>query len=330
MKLFKYDIIRKTRKFLLAQPEIDICKIEHASEFHVKFTDGIVEHWSFRSRYKFSRLRHYAMPDNEFYPFDERYPELRSQFTRNPLYQKEYEKITPHFIVQHKYLDEFKFCNVRIFLHRLAARLAEEGWVEIWYPDKILVRVLEYCRSIDQTQLRADNNTYVEYIAHAIKAQPLLYTMTNVGKMAENIHAAWSRPKLFHVLDKLYRIRTDITRHSIFQMFRRYHYCKIRMGYPLSFAALLADHCPGAIYNEAKLAWVAMACLINDVPFDDPEAPVLVTANPNKITGEYKTEILIGELSSADKKFILKNFTPWAKPQIISIKSDCSQANSGF
>lgn len=71
------------------------------------------------------------------------------QFETNPLYPDELEILKNHFIVKKSDINKLGWCEQRFFVHDLAVKLVEEGYVPIKYTDKLLQEDLENFKNED-------------------------------------------------------------------------------------------------------------------------------------------------------------------------------------
>ena len=303
MRLSQYDKIRKTLDFLRAQPEVEQCKIEHACEFHVKFTDGMVEHWKFRAHGRHTKFRLHEIPDDGGYPFGSEWPEIRHQFTRNPLYPEEYELTEPLFMVRPSYLKKYRFCNVRIFIHRLAQKLAGEGWVDLRYPQKEIDRLLRSCRS---TQPVTNGKIYIQTRHQAVRAMPISLHFANVNEMTNGLFPKeWTTMNLVNAIDKVFYIGADITRWSIFRIIRK-SCCWVHLGYPISLSNLMKDLGLTHLDDRTGLPWVKSAALISGV---EEGGDVLATRDPRDLNSGHRIKLFFGKLEGHEP-YIFRSTIP--------------------
>lgn len=319
MKLQDYDLIRKTLKFLHAQHNVVKAHVIKSNQIRVTFNDGVIEYWWYRTDIsKHRKLKVYVMPIDS-YPFNKEYPQILNQFTRNPLYPEEYERSKPYFMIGYKYLKKFKFCNTRIFIHEFANKLESEGWIDLWYPNDQLSRLMSKCRQCDFSVLKKSSNEYQEKPWYYRYSQPLLASLTDLRVHSKgNIDNAWTVRPLLRAIDRLYRKKRTITRYNLFCELKA-HFVGLSLGYPLSFALLLKEHTRGAIEDHICLPVISLACTIAGIPYNEGKGNVIVTDRENEL-GSAKTVVFLGDLEGPFSKFYLHGPVPYSKTEIISIK----------
>jgi len=114
MQLYRLESLRKLLLFLQKQPEVLDVILEEEKYMHIKFDDGFVEHWYYgeQDTPKFSG-RWYRLPEDVMYPFNNKYPEFRCQFSRTPD-DPEFKHKGQFFLYTPKFIKEHMFVNVRL------------------------------------------------------------------------------------------------------------------------------------------------------------------------------------------------------------------------
>jgi hypothetical protein len=299
-----YRTIRKLREYLHAQPEITSTDVVRGESLRVRFTDGVSELWN----YRVDRNTHHAFsfditPEN--LEFNERLPQFRCQFTHNPLDDDD-EKLR-HFKYTHGYLNRYCFANVRIFLHRLAKQLSDEGYVDVWYPEDMIASRLQKLRDMDLSSLRMSKTHYrmCGMAVHAV--QPLLYTRAPLREISD-IEDAWCSGELFTAINRLSRsARTAITRTSLITALRRTRAVRMPSMPVMSMVKIMRDWFPDlGIYNH-KWPWVSVISEINNIYSEDvlitDDLGVAQTNKPSIYWGELDDGISIS-IQSFDTHFL--------------------------
>lgn len=274
MKLVVYRTIRKLRDFLHTQPEITKTKILRGSVLQVHFSDDTIESWHYRTKPQADSPLSFDISTDQL-EFDQRFPKFRCQFTHNPL--DEEDSALKHFKYTHGYLNRFKFPNVRIFIHRLAADLSNEGYVDIWYPQRDLQSRINRFAQEDLAHLRTSKTHYRTCGMSDHVFLPLLYSCLDLREIS-NIDDVWCDKELFVAINRLYNsARTAITRTSVITTMRKCQFLRLPRMPVLTIAKIMRDWFPGmGINNMTNWPWLKFVQEINrtrscDVPFtDDP------------------------------------------------------------
>jgi len=272
MHSYKIESIRKIARFLRQQPEVQKVRAEKGRFLHINFDDGFVEHWSHTDIEEKSKFygRFYKLPDKILYPFGDSWPEFRCQFNRITG-DELYDHKGKFFLYSHNYLFGFPFCNVRVFLHRLARQLVDEGYVQPWLTPEDIKVVVGLLNGLRWSKIRVDNNVYKEERHFISVARPLITTQVDVSN-------AWNISNLFTVLDRLYKMKIRINRSNIVWRMRRSKKVKFSIGYPIGTAALMRDFHPDIpIVDHIGLPWLKVVATINDVEYKQDGDGVHIT-----------------------------------------------------
>lgn len=257
MKLYNKESLRKTVKFLREQPEVTDIKFKDGKYLFVRFNKNFVEYWSY-DRIDISKFfgRHHQLSEDDLYPFDDRWPEFRCQFTRHPD-DPDFDIKGKFFIYTPSYLNEFKICNVRVFLHRLSNSLEKEGFVQPWIPDDYLNRLLNRLDDVDWGRIKIDDNNYKEkpMISYLVRD---IITLQNF-----DIKKDWKSNNIFVSMDHLYNINKPITRSNIIWYMRRRRKTRFHAGYSIGLSGLVKDKFENKkIVNHSDQQWVDAASAI--------------------------------------------------------------------
>lgn len=259
---------------------------------HVKFDDGFVEFWFYGDQptSKFYG-RWYRIPDNVMYPFNKQWPEFRCQFSRTTD-DPDFDLKGKFFLYTPKYLKKHMFCNVRVFLHRLANSLEKEGYIKQWLPQTEIDRVINKLNSADWAMHKINNKTYKIQPTTARIARPLILMQ------GLDLSQYWNRRSLFVALDLLHRKKWTMTRESLIWHMRKRRRVRYDTGHSMGLATILREYYPRRpIINHTGCGWVDIAALINGVPCLQNGDGVHISESP---TGQ-RDEII---LNSGDCKLI--------------------------
>jgi hypothetical protein len=282
MDLFKFDSLRKLAVFLRQQPEVKKIKLEEGKRLHIQFAVGYAEHWSYNIEPK--KHRHYTIPDDDLYAFDNRWPEFRCQFSRK-IGDNDYQQKGKYFLYTHKYLSEYMFSNVRIFIHRLAESLSDEGYLKLWLSNEHINNEISKINKLNWKKLRIGQKEYKEQPYFVDKAKSLLL-MRDL-----DISESWTFQNLFAAIDRIHKRKQKISRDNIVWHLRRKNRAKFSLGYPLALSALLRNNFPNVpIINHTNYDWVRISAMINQVEYNNSEGIHITEKEINK-----KPQIIIGD-----------------------------------
>lgn len=269
MKLHSYDVIRKILKFLRRQNEVKKARVFGGIILKISFNDGFNERWCYRLHYK-SKTDDLDVDD---YPFNNEFPQKHLQFAANSL-DPEHHKLSQHFIYTYQYINKFKFCNRRVFIHRLAKQLADEGYVNIWSP-----------KSYKNSMLKFVRGGLVNYDGYSYMEKPSLFHKAKYVYMLSDyfdhniISAYWNNHNLYLAISKLYKLKRAITRMSIVTMMDTLGILNMNFGPLTSFSRLWLDNFGRTnMYNVTNNKWLNVAAEICGIRHDD-ENGVMVTDN---------------------------------------------------
>lgn len=287
MQSHKSEAIRKTAKFLRSQPEVIGVKSDKNRYLHINFADKFVEHWSYYDIDEKSKFygRFLKIPDNDFYPFDDKWPEFRCQFSRTSS-DEFYDQKGKFFLYTSNYLSGFKFGNIRIFLHRLASALAAEGYVQPWLPDNEIKSTIDSFNRLKLGIIRRSEKIYKERFEFISRLRPILTTF-----VADN--GFWTVNNIFTTMDKLCKRHIKITRSNIVWYMRKMKKIKFKTGYPVGMSAFLRDKYNGmSIIDHTNSTWLKVVALINNVEYKTQgDDGVHITNNRQG----HNKEVIIGE-----------------------------------
>jgi len=262
MQLYRLESLRKILLFLQKQPEIVDVILEEEKYMHIKFDDNFIEHWFYDDlpTPKFNG-RWYRLPDEVMYPFDKVWPEFRCQFSRTPE-DPEFDRKGKFFLYTPKHIDSYMFCNTRVFMHRFAKSLEEEGYIEPWLPQEDIDKVVHKLNSQDWARHKIDDKTY--------KIQPTIAKISRPLILLQkfNIDQYWKKNPIFVALDLLYRKKLPITRGNIIWHMRRRRQVKYHVGHPTGLATILKEYYHGVpVVDHVGLDWIRTAATICGVPY---------------------------------------------------------------
>lgn len=289
MKIYQYDIIRKTQKFVLSQPEVRDVKIYRDCQMNVAFKDGIYEHWIYNDRISSkNKLRTLCMKISD-YPYDDEFPIIGHAAASTP---GSFKQDLRSVFIGHKYLRKFKFCNVRIFLHRLALYMADRGYINI--PCHVnLDTTMSYVRSRILNACRIGRRLYLEHPIYRRMISPYLYYA--LGDYVDGFKHSWSAMRLFKSIERLHRRGRNLSQYNIVRMMKRKYGINISVfGYPISFATMIQDQFGGApIYDDTNTAWMHVVSMINGTTHNDEDG-VFIT-NKLSACGGRPMAVYMGE-----------------------------------
>jgi len=290
MQLYRLESLRKVLLFLQNQPEVLDVILEEEKYMHIKFDDKFIEHWFYDDlpTPKFNG-RWYRLPDEVLYPFDKRWPEFRCQFSRKPG-DPDFDHRGKFFLYTPKYIREYMFCNIRVWFHRFARQLEEEGYIEPWLPDEEIARIVKKLDKQDWARHKVGQKTYKVQPTTARISRPLILLQKF------DLQPYWKKNALFVTLDLLYRKRWPITRGSLVWYMRKRRQAKYHVGHPTGLATVLKEYYPGIpVINHTDCDWVDTAATICSVPCLEGGDGVHISESPtghqNEIilnSGEYK------------------------------------------
>lgn len=261
MQLYRLESLRKILLYLQKQPEVVDVILEEEKYMHIKFDDNFIEHWFYDDlpTPKFYG-RWYRLPDNVMYPFNNKYPEFRCQFSRSPD-DPDYDLKGKFFLYTPKFIKEYMFCNVRLFLHRLARDLEQEGYVEPWLPQEEINKIVKKLDKQDWARHKIDNKTYKVQPTTAKLSRPLIVLQNS------DLDIYWKKNGLFVTLDLLYRKKWPITRSNIIWYMRKRRKARYDVGHPTGLATILKEYYRGMpVVNHTEFDWVRTAAIMCSVP----------------------------------------------------------------
>lgn len=222
--------------FLRMRPEVQHFEIRDVRELYVKFKDGVIEHWVYNDSYADyfrKKYRSYIIPyDHGEYPFDDNFPKLCSIYDINPLdpdceIKKEQFNLTP------QYLSKFKFCNRRVFFHRLALQLAFEEHPYVWCSPDVVSRIKKKVDNIPLRKIMISDTSFLESSSHSIFVRPLTCQCIDFRSQITQ-QRRWSPSFLWWIIEWLYRNRKNINRMSIVHSMRRRRHVFLKIGHPVA------------------------------------------------------------------------------------------------
>ena len=148
---------------------------------------------------------------------NDKFPEFRCQFTRNSMFDDDYELKESFFSYSRDHIDSYCFANSRIFLYRLAKQLADEGYIRPWYPDYDIIRMKTIINSYNKRNSHISKNFY--------------HLALRSGLYDDVIAPHWTEKNLAFAILKLYKVGKPINRYNIIQTMKAKNYYKLRMGY---------------------------------------------------------------------------------------------------
>jgi len=286
MQLYRLESLRKILLFLQKQPEVVEVKLEEEKYMHIKFDDGFIEHWFYHDLPvpKF-KGRWYQLPDKVMYPLDKRWPEFRCQFSRNQD-DVDFDQKGKFFLYTPKYVRDYMFCNIRVFLHRFARDLEKEGYIEPWLPQEEINKTVELLNKQDWTRHKVNDKTYKVQPTTAQLARPFILLQKH------DISQYWKQSALFVTLDLLYRKKWPITRNNIIWHMRKRRQARYSTGHSVGLATILKEYYPGMpVINHDDIDWVRTAAMICDVDCKSEGDGVHISESA---TG-YKDEIILND-----------------------------------
>lgn len=199
-------IIKKLVKTLKSNPEI--------TKFHVKYpyltatfkATGLSEKWEI---YPSDRTYNaFKLPINRCLFADN--PQINDyrQFENNPLYPEDSKILEHHFIIKKDDLDNAGWCDTRIFIHQLANRLAQEGYVKLRYTDAILKKDWENLLNEDYGHYQSSITRF-----NAFRSIPPSGRRLIMHFIPSDVSHLWNSYHIYLALNKV--MTNDITRESI-------------------------------------------------------------------------------------------------------------------
>jgi hypothetical protein len=218
---------------------------------------------------------------------DNVFPGFRCEFTRNPL-DSDYELRGKYFKYASKYLDSFCFCNRRLFLHRLAKQLGDEGFVDIWCPQDQINNTLHKFHRVKWQLYKISSQIFSEAVPYSPWAMRIL-----LNNGVDFDKSKWTASNIYRALDSLYRRRVTITRSSTIITLKHLGYIFFEYGYILSFVAMLREYFPNSkICNHTGLKWIDASSIVNNVVNGGDNVVNVV----NKIPKHGNNIIYLGEM----------------------------------
>lgn len=298
MPVFREEQLRKIAAFMRSQPEVELLRLERGDTLHIRYSDGIVEHWSYNLYQNIHRF--YRIPTKSQYPLNTEWPEFRCQFSRTPG-DPQYSKKGKFFLYTHRYLSQFMFCNTRVFLHRLAKSLSDEGYVNLWLSDEYVKKKLSELESLDWSRINVGDKTYKEMPQFVRIARDLLLLID-----IEHIADSWDNTKIFCAIDRLHRRKRPITRSNIVWQIRRVKQAKFSLGYPIALSAILRHRFKRRpIINKSGHRWVDVAIMLVNENNPTGESVYITTkklslSNPQIILGQGDYKIINSRPDNTD------------------------------
>lgn len=291
MQLYRLESLRKILLFLQKQKEVEDIVLEKDKYMHIKFDDGFVEHWFYDNlpTPKFYG-RCYRLPEDVMYPFDNRWPEFRCQFSRTQN-DPEFDKKGKFFLYTRKYINSYMFCNVRVFLHRFSKQLEDEGYIQPWLPKEEINKVIDKFDKIDWHAHKINDKLYKVQPTVAYMARPLIL-LQDFG-----MDKYWKRNAIFVTLDLLYRKKLPITRGNLIWHMRRRRQAKYHVGHSVGLATILREYYKSmTVIDHIGLDWLRTAAFVGNVPYatngdDGVHISYSSTGKPDEIilnSGNYK------------------------------------------
>lgn len=278
MEIWKYDLVRKTIKWLYKQPEVRKAHMD-GSAIHVGYHDGTTEHWVYDHRLKFHNERWFIIDwDEDYLPFDEdKFPEWRGEFNRNPL-DPNYEQAGKFFNFKHRHLKQYKTSNTRVWMHRFANELAECGYVQPWQPEKNKRELTSELQKMSWNYMGPrDNIRIMPNYLHM--AKQLRY----MDMDPKYIGGYWDPKNIFLAIDNLYKHKADITRYNISADVGKRRDVKSHVHSIVFIAHLVRKKFHGApIIDLDGRDWLKTVSTINETPHNDPDG-IPVTSNYSKV-----------------------------------------------
>jgi len=186
----------------------------------------------------------------------------------------------------------------------MAGKLADEGWIDVRYPDKEIKRLLKICRAEKPIK---SGNVYIQTRHQAVRAMHISLHLSDLNKVTEGrFPAVWTTTNLVRAIDKVFYMGADITRWSVFRILRKSH-CWVHFGYPVALSNLLRDIGCTSLDDRTGLPWVKTASMLCDIP-EDPGG-VLVTQDPADLGSDHKIKLFFGKLDGY-KTNILRSTIP--------------------
>lgn len=284
MQLYRLESLRKILLFLQKQEEVKDVVFEEEQYMHVKFDDNFIEHWFYDDlpTPKFYG-RCYRLPDDVLYPLDKNWPEYRCEFSRTPD-DPDFEQKGKFFLYTPKYIRSYKFCNVRVFLHRFAKALEEEGYIKPWLPQEEIDKVVDILDKQNWAAHKINNKTYKVQPTLARKVRPLILLQDI------DMNKYWKRNSIFVTLDLLYRKKWPITRGNLVWHMRRRRQARYHIGHPVGLATIIKEYYPNMpIVDHVNLDWIRTTALICGVPYQISGDGIHITESP---TGNEEEIIL--------------------------------------
>lgn len=258
MQIHRYDVLRKIIKFLEDQPEVLYYRLENACEIHIMFSDKFVEHWVYNEDWPSNtNYRSYLIPDDGHYPFDDRFPDITPAYTVNPL-DKHADLLSQQFNITPSHLSKYAFCNVRIFLHRLAHQLEQEGYCGVWNPESVIDNIGNRLDLIPMEYVKFGRE-FMEHASHSSLVRPLLFQVSHI----RDTDLFWIRRFLFPAIDRIHRKGKPINRTSILHRLRHKSLFKIDTGLPVALFMLIKDvfghhH----LVNHTNIPWINIVSMV--------------------------------------------------------------------
>jgi len=286
MQLYRLESLRKILLFLQKQEEVKDVILEEEKYMHIKFDDGFIEHWFYDDlpTPKFYG-RCYRLPEDIMYPFDDRWPEFRCQFSRTQD-DPDFDKKGKFFLYTPKYIRTYMFCNIRVFLHRFAKQLEEEGYIQPWLTQEEVDRVVGKMDKVDWAAHKVNDKLYKVQPTVARIARPLIL-LQDLG-----ISEYWKRNSIFVTLDLLYRKKFPITRGNIVWYMRRRRQARYHVGHAVGMATILKEYYKNMpVVDHIGLDWLQTAATICRVPYTTSGTGVHIS---DSSTGQTE-EIILGD-----------------------------------
>lgn len=251
-QIVQRDQLRKIYKFML--PYVKSIKDEkdhHINKenchLHMLFHDGSYDHWSYNVH-----RGCVTIPSDELYPFNEKWPEFRCQYTRTTN-DINYEHKGKFFNYTYNYLNEFAFCNRMVFLHNLAYELQKEGFVDLWMPDDKFYNIIN---NIDFDRIKSNGNVYYNN-PHMIKKYYDILLLHDFGAKKY-----WRN--LYYVIRNLYDKKKHINRFNIVRSIKKRRALSFG-GMILSLSTLFIREGITAVQSDKD--WVRLAAKIAKIDF---------------------------------------------------------------
>ena len=265
------------------------------TQMQVYYVHRIRERWVFDPSVKTNKasLHLYRVDCDNLFSHSE-FPSVAPAVTLNKL-DPLYEDFADQFNISSKYLHQFCFANVQIFLHRFAQKLAKEGIKPTVCTESMKDEIRRRAKSYPVSR---DDNTYIEHIQHQYMWRSLV---CNDEQVVQKYKQYWTPSHLALALNWLYQKREQsLTLGFIIGYFGRRGFGLFLGMYPVALAALIKDKFGNVtIINKSERHWVDFAASLIGA------GPRVITISDNK---RHKCDVLLGKSNKGSVYYLSRDY----------------------